>query len=123
MLKRCYNCCIYIVCRIIQSGRVPVFLHDDGLPWIPYFGTNISVEQFGYVGILFHNEQSVDNAILQIQNATTEELERKLQLVKEVHEYYTYEGVMKQIAALFSDPFGTDGGYLRCMPLPSTNHR
>jgi len=34
--------------EIIQIGRIPIYLYSD-VPWIPYPGTNISMENFAYL--------------------------------------------------------------------------
>ena len=47
---------------------------------------------------------------------------RKLLQVKIVRHHYTYEGVLSQLEMFFSDPFGTNGGQLRCNRLPFRNH-
>jgi hypothetical protein len=39
-------------------GRIPVFLFDD-LPWIPYNGTNMSADSFGFVGGLSNHHQTL----------------------------------------------------------------
>jgi hypothetical protein len=102
--------------------------------WIPYRGTNISIENFGFHLFInkathhqFHSKartQKVDNkanvrAILQqVKSMTSTELQRRLDLVRDVRDYYTYEGTLKQIFQLFQDPFGSRGGYLQCAGLP-----
>ncbi len=34
--------------RAIQIGRIPIYMYDD-IAWLPYKGTNISLENFGIV--------------------------------------------------------------------------
>lgn len=97
-------------------------MHDYGLPWIPYLGTNISVEHFGFYAVLGYHNATIAKMIDDIANTTAEEFYRRLEYVKEVRDYYTYEGVLKEILDFMSDPFGPKGGHLRCTVLPSTEN-
>ena len=96
-------------------GRMPVFLYDD-VPWIPYAGTNISAETFGLVGR--KSEDGVDTlekVLVDIKNMSDHEYRQKLEhLLTTVRAHYTYRGVFRQIAMFLQDPFGPNGGHLRC---------
>ena len=105
--------------EIIQIGRIPVYIYDDE-PWLPYAGTYISFEQFGYV-LGPKNNQDIARALM-LDGRNVTELRRKLLQVKSVRHHYTYEGVLSQLEMFFSDPFGTNGGQLRCNRLPFRNH-
>jgi hypothetical protein len=38
----------------------------------------------------------------------------KIEKVKNARHLYTYEGLLSQIEKWFFDPFGPEGGYLKC---------
>ena len=46
--------------------------------------------------------------------------QKKIDILTEAREHFTYAGVLKQIEALMNDPFGPNGGYLRCIDHPRT---
>ena len=95
-------------------GRMPVFLYDD-VPWIPYPRTNISAETFGLVGR--KSSDGVDTLALameKMKNMTDAEYKQKLQHLLSVRTHYTYRGVFRQIVMFLNDPFGPEGGHLRC---------
>ena len=98
-------------------GRIPVFLYDD-IPWIPYNGTNISCETFGYQGGL-HAQETLHELVWRLGNETDSGYQKKLQKLIEVRKYFTYSGVVEQIEKLIKDPFG-ESGYLRCIKHPHT---
>jgi hypothetical protein len=104
----------------IQIGRIPVFLYSD-LPWIPYQGhgatvTNISIEKYGFVA----NADQIPAVIETIKKLSVEEYNQKMEKLKLVRHYFTYQGVMEQIERFLHDPFGPHGGDLRCTAHPHT---
>jgi hypothetical protein len=101
---------------------LPVFLNNNGPGWIPYFGTNISIENFGFYASLDNDNVTIPRMMDMIGNVTEEEFWKKLEYVKKVRYHYTYEGVLKEILDFFQDPFGSQGGHLRCMGLPWTEN-
>lgn len=100
--------------RSIQIGRLPVFLHQD-LHWAPYHGTNLSTDRFGFV--VGPNVTEIENMVLAIKTMTDAEYAQRMDILRQVRYYYTYEGAMAQIAMFFSDPFGTsaEAGNLKCL--------
>ena len=106
--------------RIIQMGRVPFVLYDDIL-WQPYEGTEYDVSTYAYVASTMANKSSnyVD-VIYQIANASDAEYLHKLAGVKRVRRAFTYQGVFEEIEAFLRDPFGPQGGHLRCAVHPRT---
>ena len=55
------------------------------------------------------------NEVLNFMNkATNITTENKLKKVREARHLYTYKGLLEQIEKWFFDPFGAQGGYLRC---------
>ena len=64
----------------------------------------------GYV-IRGNNMKEVVNII---KYSTNESTSLKLEKVKAARRFYTYEGILEQIEKWFHDPFGPNGGYLRC---------
>lgn len=101
-------------------GRLPVFLYDD-MPWIPYPGTNISVETFGFAAALMHDKNTIPQMVYNIKNMTEVEYQRRLShMLTAVRPYYTYKGIITQITLFLQDPFGSQGGHLRCTYHPRT---
>lgn len=101
-------------------GRIPVFLYDD-VPWIPYFGSNISIETYGFVGGYQSAEHDLVAMVKQLHDLTPSQYELLIDKVQEVRPFFTYEGVMHQIALFFAHPFA-DTSYLRChLPHPNTD--
>ena len=49
-----------------------------------------------------------------MKKVTNQTLNEKLKRIKEGRTLYTYDGLLNQIEKWFRDPFGPDGGYLRC---------
>jgi len=112
----------------IQMGRIPIFLYDD-IPWIPYQGTDISILTFGFVAkrsinsyesenVL--NDLSIYRTLEKIKSLPSAKYDRLLSNLKKVRTYYTYPGAIEQINLFFKDPFGVNGGYLRCINHPKT---
>lgn len=101
-------------------GRMPVFLYDD-VPWIPYHDTNISAETFGLVAQKSNDgADTLSVAMHAIKSMPDVEYRAKLQHLLAVRSHYTYRGVFRQIAMLLQDPFGPDGGHLKCHFHPRT---
>jgi hypothetical protein len=101
--------------RAIQIGRVPVFLYTD-LPWIPYQGSNISIETYGFIS----DSNGIGSLVGKISKTSQQDYEQKLEQVKHVRRYFTYPGVMEQIERFLQDPFGSNGGDLKCTKHPKT---
>eukprot|EP01041_Mallomonas_annulata_P014327 gene14327-30500_t len=110
----------YRLAEVVNIGRIPVYLYDD-VPWIPYAGTNVSVEAFGLIGQM----GNMVGLVSQLVSVSRSELDvvHRLEMVRQANEYYTYEGVLKQIELFLSDPLGPKGGYLRCSPVPDKDKR
>ena len=54
------------------------------------------------------------------------DMTHRLEYVKSVRSYYTYDGLLEQLALFFQDPLGDSPGssYLRCArAIPSVSHR
>ena len=55
------------------------------------------------------------NEVVRFMNkATNITTQNKLKKVREARHLYTYAGLLEQIDKWFFDPFGPEGGYLRC---------
>jgi hypothetical protein len=118
LAPRGYGRTSYRLAEVVQIGRVPVYMYDDH-PWLPYEGTNISINTFGFSEQMGHMRDTAKR-----MKALTEAQHRVLlQQVRAVREHYTYEGVMRQIEAFLRDPLGVDGGQLRCAKLHDRDHR
>jgi hypothetical protein len=55
-----------------------------------------------------------------LKNVTEEEYQQKLTKLKEIREFFTYRGIVHQIEAFLHDPFGENGGHIRCTKHPRT---
>lgn len=100
-------------------GRIPVFLYND-LPWIAYQGSNISIETYGFSAGLTSTHNDLKEMVHVLKNITTEDYNRKLVHLKNVRQYFTYAGVFHQLDEFLRDPFGPNGGHLRCVKHPHT---
>ncbi len=105
----------YRLAEIVQMGRIPVVLFND-VAWLPYENTEMDFRLFGLLG----KAGQMGVLIKQIVEMNAEEEMRRMKNIKEVRHWYTYAGVLEQIALFFLDPLGERGGYLRCMRVPHT---
>jgi len=96
-----------------------VFLYND-LHWIPYYGSNASIEVYGFVAGSTSKENTLKELVHQLHNLTTEQYEQKLTGLREVRTLFTYEGMFHQVDLFLRDPFGPHGGHLRCTKHPNT---
>ena len=85
-------------------------------------GTNLSVHTFGFAaGTTPHpNHPGLVELVHQMKNLTDEQYQEKLQRLKNAREHFTYQGLFKQIERFIQDPFGENGGQLRCIKHPRT---
>lgn len=113
LCPRGYGRSSYRLAEVIQLGRIPVYLFND-VPWLPYAGSNVSLENIGFSAD-FHGMQKLTE---KLESLTTTEIKTKLERVKQAREYYTLQGVVRQIDLFFHDPLGPNGGYLRCTAVP-----
>ena len=118
--------------EVMQLGRIPVYIYDK-LPWLPYEGTEFSLERVAIVG----KEEDIDRIVSRYRiwkdlghgsadqeytilsrivsiAQSAEKVEKYLRAIRRASAVYRYRGVMEQIARFFRDPFGPYGGYLRC---------
>ena len=101
----------YRLSEIIQMGRVPVLTYKDE-PWIPYRGSNISVE---YIGIITKSSDKGAEELINVMKSL--KLSRVFEMIERVQlarYYYTIEGVLEQMKLFFTDPLGPNGGALCC---------
>ena len=117
LAPRGYGRTSYRLSEIIQLGRIPVYMYDDRT-WLPYEGTELSMDHYGFSGKMGHLQQVVKQ-MKETSDATYHEMLKK---VAAVREHYTYEGVIKQIEMFIKDPLGPSGGQLRCTRVPDTEH-
>jgi hypothetical protein len=105
----------YRLSEIIQIGRIPIYLYDD-TPWIPYQGSDVSIERFGYIATF---GQSIDEVVEGIKYSNESDLMSRVTYVKDVREYYTYLGVLNQIRLFLMTPNGSEGASkLKCTRVP-----
>lgn len=107
------------IIRSIQMGRIPIFLYND-VAWIPYQGSNISVETFGFSAGMTMTNNTIPAAITRACTLSESEYGRKIELLADARYHYTYQGLINQINMFLRDPFGPRGGNLRCIDHPKT---
>jgi hypothetical protein len=104
--------------EIVQIGRIPIYLYDDH-PWIPYEDSPYSLYHIGYV-VRWSEVSSLLRAIAAL---SSDDIYRQLLKVANARYFYTHEGIINQISMFISDPFGQNGGYLRCSKYQPINER
>lgn len=99
-------------------------------------GSNISIASYGYTSRMGHMLPVIN----ELKSTNDAKYAGKLEAVKRVREYFTYEGVLQQIDGFirFSNPSDGDmnmhkeaveasmrdaGVYLRCQRVPDKDHR
>jgi hypothetical protein len=102
--------------EIVQAGRCPIYIYDDYC-WLPYQGTNISIETYGFA---VRNSDTMEELAQKLVNISDDQYNKYIQKVKDIRYWFTYKGVIEQIRLFISDPLGKDGGYLRCTRVPDT---
>jgi hypothetical protein len=101
----------YRLSEIVQMGRVPVLVYKDE-PWIPYRGSNISVE---HIGIRTQSsDKGAEELINVLKSLKLSRVYDLMERVKQARYYYTIDGVLEQIKLFLSDPLGQNGGALSC---------
>ena len=65
----------------------------------------------------------MESVLSLVTAATNASIEAKMTRVREARSMYTYAGVLSQIDKWFRDPFGPDGGMLRCMVNKNGKHK
>lgn len=118
LAPRGYGRSSYRLAEIVQMGRIPVYMYDDA-KWLPYQNTNISFSTFGFIGRMDYMRRLYWLMV----RANNSQFEEKMEQVRRVRQYYTYEGVLQQIDFFFRDPLGPHGGYLRCERVPDRDHQ
>mmetsp|Transcript_8572 Transcript_8572/g.12778 ORF Transcript_8572/g.12778 Transcript_8572/m.12778 type:complete len:511 (-) Transcript_8572:2351-3883(-) len=97
--------------EVLQLGRIPVYVYDT-TPWLPYEGTAFGLQE---VAILC-KETDIEKAVVKMMRiAQSEEaVNAYLGKIRKASWMYRYAGVVKQLELFFSDPFGPNGGLLKC---------
>ena len=119
---RGYGRTSYRLAEVVQIGRIPVYMYDD-MRWLPYIGTNASVEAFGF------SSGRPFRAMVQAMAKCIKDpadFDKRMEAVKVSRKYYTYAGVMEQLELFFKDPMGKEGGLLGqcpCQRRPVKDHR
>jgi hypothetical protein len=72
------------------------------------------------VGGLTQTENTLPDLVRRIKNMTEEEYQQKLHNLENIRRYFTYPGIVHQIEAFLRDPFGENGGFIRCTKHPRT---
>lgn len=107
------------IIRAVQIGRIPVFVYNDH-PWVPYMGSELDISNYGFVGGKTDHENTLPKLIEQLANETDEQVNQKLKVLHDIRWYFTYPGVVYEIEMFLQDPFGVNGGHLRCTTHPRT---
>jgi hypothetical protein len=104
----------------VHLGRVPVFMYNDH-PWVPYMGTNFSIETYGFVaGLVDGGANTMVEMVTNLSTVSMHDYKRLQGGIDAVRHAFTYPGVMREIELFLTDPFGVDGGHLRCTYHPHT---
>lgn len=100
-------------------GRIPFFVYDD-IPWIPYEGTDLSIHTYGFSGGFSSvcNHTKIEDTVQLITKMTNETYYSKIDHLIKIRKYFTYAGLFEEIDMFLQDPFGPDGGHLRCIKHP-----
>eukprot|EP01041_Mallomonas_annulata_P012300 gene12300-25861_t len=115
LAPRGYGRTSFRITEIIQMVRIPVYLYG-GIPWFPYEGTVMDYRHLAIVGYKGNLSLVADVIKTHVNNESYINL--MLNRIRMARRHYTYDGVMKQIELLLQDPFGANGGYLRCAVVP-----
>lgn len=116
----------YRLAEVIQTGRIPLFLYSGEVAWVPYRGTNISVEAIGFIATSNETNpnapesESIPVIARKIAALNQEGAQALLRKVDSVREHYTLPGVIAQIDKFVQDPLAPNGGQLRCVRVPTT---
>ena len=92
-------------------GLIPIHVYiQEDIPWLPYANSVLKNISFTTtVEELPHLIQELD----QMPNSRIEQMEQKIEGL--IEEYFTFEGVMKQIEQFMINPTSS---VLECQPLP-----
>lgn len=112
LAPRGYGATSFRLAEIVQLERIPVYIHSKDERWAPYEGSNISIDAIGFSGAVGSLHRLVD----QLRHVSDEEFAKKLERVRLARHYYTYEGVMDQLAMFFRAPLVE--GSLSCRSVP-----
>ena len=77
---------------------------------ILFFQSGYGPADIGYVV----RSNSMREVVEVVRKSTNESTVKKLEKVRQARHLYTYSGLLDQIEKWFTDPFGDNGGYLRC---------
>ena len=120
LAPRGYGRTSYRLAEIVQIGRIPVYMFDDVL-WLPYIGTNASVESFG-----FSSGRPFRDVVQRMSQClrNDQDFYKRLTQIKAIRKYYTYDGVIEQIELFIQDPFGKSSllGQCPCQSRPTRDH-
>ena len=105
--------------EIIQTGRAPIYVYDDDA-WLPYQGTNSSIEKYG---MSVSNRDNMKGLAQFLSNMTDAKYREISEIVYKMREDFTYRGVIKNIDLFIKDPLGPNGGLLKCNAVPKKDHR
>lgn len=83
-------------------------------------GTNLSIETYGFQAGLTDKENTMESLVYALSNVTMHDYKKLQGGLDDARYHFTYPGVMKQIELFLGDPFGANGGNLRCTYHPHT---
>lgn len=110
LVPRGYGRTAYHLMEVLQSGRVPVYVHD-AVPWIPYGDVIRDI----VVVTSFAQIETLQDELSVIRDEQIEVMEAKIREMRDSH--FTYDAAMKQIQGFLQNDGTSD---LVCQKLPST---
>jgi hypothetical protein len=118
LAPRGYGRSSYRFTEIIHAGRCPIYIYDD-FPWIPYQGTNASIDKYGFY-VRNTDAVAIDSLVAKIANISTAEYQTMTNNVAALRYWFTYKGIIEQIRLFIEDPQGNNGGFLKCTRVPDS---
>ena len=107
LCPRGYGRTSYHIMEALQMGLIPIHVYLDQ-PWIPYGD---------FLGNITYSVQldQLPGLIAKLEKLTNSEIASMEQRIMELREdYFTFEGVMKQIGKFMMNPEGSE---LQCQPI------
>jgi hypothetical protein len=120
LAPRGYGRSSYRFTEIVHSGRCPIYIYDD-FAWMPYLGTNASIEKYGFM-VRNSDSRGIDEIVARIANMSDSEYRSMADNAASFRHLFTYKGVIDQIQMFIEDPLGPRGGLLRCTRVPDSTH-
>ena len=101
----------YHVMETLQMGLIPIHVYNiEDIPWLPYANSVLKNVSFTTT---VENLPALIQELDQLPDTRIDQMEQEVEGL--IEEYFTFEGVMKQIEHFMVDP---ESSALECQPLP-----